>query len=114
MLHVLTRRLWFSAGPGGKYTTGMARSPAYKAWLTEGGWLLKQANPPTMPKRTPVCVVICAFMNRRRDLDNIAKPVLDLLQHAAILPNDNWVDQILLLRSETKGDHCSVRWFASQ
>ena len=72
MLHMLTRRQRFCAGPGGKYTTGMARSPAYKAWLTQAGWLLKQADAPPLPKRTPVCVVIWASMNRRRDLDNLS------------------------------------------
>jgi len=38
---------------------------------------------------------------RRRDLDNILKPVLDLLVHAGIIIDDENIDRILVERGET-------------
>ena len=35
---------------------------------------------------------------RRRDLDNLAKPVLDALQAAGILRNDSDVDELMIAR----------------
>ena len=51
-----------------------------------------------IPRRTPVEVTISADIDRRRDLDNVIKPVIDLLQSTGILPDDRWVDSICATR----------------
>lgn len=39
---------------------------------------------------------------RRRDLDNIQKPLLDALQHAGVYADDSQIDWLLTRRHETK------------
>lgn len=36
--------------------------------------------------------------NRRRDLDNVAKAILDALQHAGIYDDDSQIDHLMLIR----------------
>lgn len=44
------------------------------------------------------------FKDRRRDLDNVAKPALDLLQAAGIVENDRQVARLELVRGFDKGN----------
>ncbi len=47
---------------------------------------------------------------RRRDLDNIQKPVLDALEHAGIYEDDSQIDLLLTRRGEpVKGGRLDVR-----
>ena len=59
--------------------------------------------------KQPANVVIRANLNRHRDLDNILKPIVDCLQAADIIPNDNYVDRVLLERdSSIKKQHFTL------
>ena len=74
----------------GKY----ARRTEYETWRKEAGLLLNQAvakQGGPLPAKSPLAVSICADIGRHRDLDNIIKPTLDLLQGAAI-DDDRWID----------------------
>ena len=55
--------------------------------------------------RQPAVVKIRANLNRKRDLDNILKPIVDCLQHANIIPNDNYVDYIEMIRDTSVSLH---------
>jgi len=44
------------------------------------------------------------FRDRRRDLDNVAKPILDLLQAAELIGNDRQVSRLVLTRHIDRGD----------
>ena len=44
--------------------------------------------------KQPAEVIIRANISRRRDLDNILKPIIDCLEDAGVIPNDNYVDRI--------------------
>jgi len=47
---------------------------------------------------------------RRRDLDNIAKPVLDALEHAGVYLDDSQIDLLLTQRREiVRGGKLNVR-----
>lgn len=47
--------------------------------------------------------------NRKRDVDNVLKPLLDALEHAGTYENDSQIDKLCVTRMEvTKGGSCDV------
>jgi crossover junction endodeoxyribonuclease RusA len=47
--------------------------------------------------------------NRKRDVDNILKPLLDALEHANVYENDSQIDKLCVTRMPvTKGGVCDV------
>ena len=78
----------------------MVRTDKYKAWLDDSAHLMHQAGSKPIPLKTPVQVEFYANINRQRDLDNLIKPTLDMLQYAGILPDDRWVDIIVAYRAD--------------
>ena len=78
----------------------MVKSDKYKAWLDTSTILLFEAGAETLPPKTPIHVEFFANVNRQRDLDNLIKPTLDMLQYAGILPDDRWVDIIVAYRAD--------------
>jgi Holliday junction resolvase RusA-like endonuclease len=89
-------------GRGGK---GRFRTDVYKAWLLEAGAIIcaryAQAGKPVVGKG--YSIKISAGVTRRRDLDNIAKPTIDTLVTYAELPDDRWLDRIVIDRQGPEG-----------
>lgn len=76
------------------------RSPGYRAWADEAGYQLNTQHPRTI--KGPVTLRY-EFQegqdNRRRDIDNLAKPVNDLLvTHGVIEADDNRIVRAIDLR----------------
>ena len=74
--------------------------------------LLGGGGPRKPPAGGRIALAMDAFPpdRRRRDLDNIAKPVLDVLEHAGIYEDDSQVDLLLTRRREPlKGGKLEVR-----
>jgi crossover junction endodeoxyribonuclease RusA len=47
--------------------------------------------------------------NRKRDVDNVLKPLLDALEHAGVYENDSQIDKLCITRMEVlKGGLCDV------
>jgi len=47
--------------------------------------------------------------NRKRDVDNVLKPLLDALEHAGVYENDSQIDKLCITRMDvTKGGVCDV------
>lgn len=67
---------------------GRVKSREYKVWLDQADKLMKFARhaPVISPAEVSIRVGKC---NAQRDLDNLNKPVLDILVHAGIIENDN-------------------------
>lgn len=75
-------RLWKYNKRGNVY-----RSAAYEDWITEAGWELRTQRP--KPVSSPVRIVLRAGLpDRPRDLDNVAKAAIDLLQTHGLIRND--------------------------
>lgn len=65
------------------------RSKNYEIWLTQCRYLL--GRPGAVPGVVTVEIVVIGGKGWRanRDLDNIIKPILDLLRHLGIIEEDN-------------------------
>ena len=68
----------------------------YRKWLFDAAVIYRGSSGwwGRIPEETPLYVLILAAIDRRRDLDNIIKPLLDSLQKAGVIPDDRWVDEI--------------------
>ena len=44
--------------------------------------------------------------NRKRDLDNVLKPLLDAMEHAGVYENDSQIDKLCITRMETTKNGC--------
>jgi crossover junction endodeoxyribonuclease RusA len=63
----------------------------------------------TMDGRLAVHVAIWPPDNRKRDVDNTIKPLLDAMEHAGVYENDSQIDELHIIRREPmKGGSCSV------
>ena len=63
------------------------RSAEYVAWIEAAGWELKTQKPINIP--SPVAVRLKGGLPEKpRDLDNVAKAALDLLQAHGVIEND--------------------------
>ena len=72
------------------------KSRKLKNWEQHSGWKVKTST--TEKTTEEVNVFIMANINRRRDIDNIIKPILDILQYGPI-KNDNQVHQVTARRA---------------
>ncbi len=64
-------------------------SERYKTWHTQALWQLKKYQPITVYP-CALTIVLWGATKRRWDLDNRATSVLDVLQDAGILVDDDW------------------------
>ena len=75
-------RLWVRA------KKGMRKSDAYAKWLIEAGWHVKAQRPGSIHGPYKISVSAARPDKRRRDLDNILKPIGDLLQSVGVIRDD--------------------------
>lgn len=60
--------------------------------------ILHDGKPRTMTERLRVTIEASPPDNRRRDIDNIVKPVLDALEHAGVYQDDCQIDDLHVKR----------------
>jgi crossover junction endodeoxyribonuclease RusA len=80
--------LWFSASGRGRVKTD-----AYRAWLEEAGWTLKEQHVKALPGAIGLAV-LAGLPKRPRDLDNLLKATCDLLQANGIIESDALVCEL--------------------
>ena len=79
-------RLW-------RYTSrGVYRTKHYTGWLKEAG--LRITNPPYLTGPIYLQIEACPNDKRRRDLDNIIKPLLDCSEHNRVIKNDSQIVEL--------------------
>lgn len=80
---------------------GRAASKRYTQWQTDAGWALKQ-RPVTSFGGMLVEVKIWVPRNNRRDVDNFAKGILDLLTKHRVYNDDRQVQRLVIERHDDK------------
>lgn len=87
---------------------GRAKTSAYAAWLQKAGWeVALQIRLPFPPPMKHVAVSVEAPVSYARDLDNLLKPIADLLVKLTVLVDDRWIDEWHVKRVP-KGDALTV------
>ena len=93
------------------------KTKAYKRWLNtaifECGRVLgaddpTRSNETMVPAKAAYGVKIAAGIDRRRDLDNLIKPTLDMLVKAMIVPDDRWCDFVEARRESPRNNQMSI------
>jgi Holliday junction resolvase RusA-like endonuclease len=72
---------------------GRARSAKYCAWLRETGWTIRAARIPKITGHVAIRIR-AGVPDRRRDLDNIVKPLLDALTTFGVIEDDRFAHRI--------------------
>ena len=76
----------------------LVRRREYRDWRATALALIAVARLTPLPGRCPYSVTLEAVISRRRDLDGIAKSILDVLAEAKLTPDDRWCDRLELNR----------------
>lgn len=87
---------------------GRVKTKAYSAWIAHAGLLVNRQK----PERCDGDVSVeCVFgpRNRRRDIDNCLKPVLDLIQRCGVIENDKNVVKVSAEWGDVDGARVRVR-----
>ena len=68
---------------------GRVASKQYKAWTAEALWMIKSQNASQFSVEVSISIGIVAPDKRARDIDNLIKPVLDVLVKALVIKDDS-------------------------
>ena len=95
-------RLWRRSGKR------IHKSAQYQAWLTDAAWTARSQRQGAIVGPYALSLQAKRPDKRRRDLDNLIKPVSDALTQAGVIADDCWAEMISM-RWVTQGDGVHVR-----
>lgn len=89
-------RLWRFSGPR------MYRTKVYAEWADEASRILRSQNTPAKPIDYPIAMELAVGRpdKRKRDIDNVNKAVLDLLEAIEVVENDHYIHDLRSYWSE--------------
>lgn len=88
---------------------GRVKTVPYKEWLQEAGWMLKSQSVEPFDGPVEIHAIVCPPDKRRRDLDNLWKPILDLLTHHKVIADDSFeCVRALYISWVTEGEPCTI------
>ena len=73
-----------------------------KTWFEEAGYRLKEQIPAGEPITQNLTISIELHTARRQDVDNILKPILDLLQKQEVIENDSQIYKLTVEKFRCK------------
>jgi crossover junction endodeoxyribonuclease RusA len=74
----------YANGKKGRY-----RTPTYDAWLKEAGWALNIQRPGSIEGQYRLTITAQRPDRRARDVDNLIKPLSDLLKKHGVIEDDS-------------------------
>jgi len=80
---------------------GRAPSKRYKAWQTEAGWELQRQRPGRIAGEWEIDIALP--IGTVADLDNLAKPILDLLVKHRVVTDDKFCTRLTVANAKTLG-----------
>lgn len=81
-------------------------SPEYEKWLRDAGYFIRGIKEPIA---VPFALSVALKRpNKRQDIDNRAKPLLDALQHYGVIKNDNLCERLTMQWDHGMKDECVV------
>lgn len=89
---------------------GRVKSKRYREWLNAAGWRLQaqKSKWPAIPTGSAYGVAIRLPLNIRTDIDNTAKPILDLLTSFGVTPDDRHLVSLVILKNGPAGSDVAV------
>ena len=75
-------------------------SHAGRKFRRDAFYIIKAERPLLTKLAVSVTVMVWPPDRRRRDLDNILKPILDILQYANVIKDDSQVHELIVRRNE--------------
>lgn len=96
-----TNGLFFNA------TKGRRKTIAYRNWLDAAGWQIVEQGRRSVHGPVSISVALVKPDKRKRDLDNLMKPILDLLVEMGCIDDDSFVKRISVQWAEG-GPGCAV------
>jgi len=99
----------YRTGRGHKGKAGRFKTTEYKRWQLIAGAAISRAGVEPIAPKTVLAVRIVVDINRQRDIDNVAKPILDILQAKGTVPDDRYIDHLVVHRYRVDPvEHCRV------
>lgn len=82
-------------------------SSEYKKWREDCGYFIRKAagTPISVPF---TCSIALKRPNKRQDIDNRSKAILDALQHYGVIKNDNLCERLTMAWDAGMKDECVV------
>lgn len=94
--------LWKNVAGGGRRRTG-----GYNSWYEEAGWTINTQKAGKI--RGPYQISIRVPMDARADIDNLVKPIVDLLVKMGVTSDDKMLQAVSIRRCATaKAAHITV------
>ncbi len=87
------------------------KSPEYRAWMDQAAWLMRSQLPSKQdPIATNVVVTVgITFPDRRkRDIDNVLKPVNDAMVKSGVLADDSYIKGQIVYRDDIDKNNAKV------
>jgi crossover junction endodeoxyribonuclease RusA len=73
-----------------------------KVWFEEAGYAIKSQTRKRKPITSDLEISIYLYTARKQDVDNILKPILDLLQKQGVIENDAQIYRLLVEKFKCK------------
>lgn len=90
---------------------GRVKTERYKTWLNAAGWNVKLAKPSPLKGAYTLEITLFQSQKRKRDIDNVVKPISDLLVEHQLVEDDSLCTRLVVQRipSDTQWAEVTVK-----